>query len=962
MEEKYLYKGKEFTRAALEEKYGENTDKAIAKFGFELVERVKKPATLDKDFRIITEEKYLYKGKEFTRAVLEEKYGENTDKAIAKFGFELVGKTGNNPTKTAEKDSVKKKDQPQNLSSVWPSSSGDTAFFSGSNEPEKPPVSAGVQELLKGAELNERFEKNAGVEKPNRIPSNFGNRLENLSDNNSAANQHRNYLAAKGKRPLEEEPRTKEVDPTAFTPEVWQRKSELEEQIRNNPYGTLAQQRELEELKQYARDKVSGKLDRSAYSLYQEDLSKASQKHDEIFNKTFDRAHRTGQDPAELLKRDFSYQEAKNQIAIARKNLEPYQQILQKLTEDSNSKMGLSQFFKNIGTTFGIKETPSQTIVLEALTTEKLMQAFDKLPNREKDKIYKGRMSLQEKEQLIQTAKVRAIESYSLDLSDKAKQIINNPDLSTTEKQEKLKEVEAEQYTFLGRVGYDMASGLLEDAFNKTTKAKKFNELARNTAIGKFLDPVSTALNGVTQVVFKGSVGFVGDVMAGIGDLFTDQESYSVFDDFSDTLGRVTGFDYLPVSDDLRGRIVDENGNYNITPYSIFKTFGEQLPFTAYLISETRKGNLSNVERMFGQMLNPKKSEELSQKIKLVSSAYRATFSDNLKEANAMDLHGVKALTFAGSTSFAEGFFSLIMPDYKYVQSTLGAGIKKGFVGNLQRATNRKAIEQASYEYIKNIGKELSEEELVALSRDLTKYGLVTGNFNSEFFDFQNQKQLVAGVVILSGVLGLGKFAGDFEANKRAIYGEISKNINQVESYIEELLKNENLSQADKTALEEAKKFAVSMDYAVNNSPKNVTAAQLELLSEKKRLQEEMEGEDGAFHFDYKERIADIDKKIQQEFTDFKTKLKRGQVDEKQSPSNEDGGVIVERENEKELSSVWIRAREKIRSLLDFRRNNPNEYEWEDIAAVSKEEAQKLRESTGLDITENYGYTKIFVD
>jgi len=49
------------------------------------------------------EENYLYKGKVFTRAELEAKYGENTDRAIKEFSFELVGQNKNKPSNPTDR-------------------------------------------------------------------------------------------------------------------------------------------------------------------------------------------------------------------------------------------------------------------------------------------------------------------------------------------------------------------------------------------------------------------------------------------------------------------------------------------------------------------------------------------------------------------------------------------------------------------------------------------------------------------------------------------------------------------------------------------------------------------------------------------------------------------------------------------------------------------------------------------
>lgn len=54
------------------------------------------------------------------------------------------------------------------------------------------------------------------------------------------------------------------------------------------------------------------------------------------------------------------------------------------------------------------------------------------------------------------------------------------------------------------------------------------------------------------------------------------------------------------------------------------------------------------------------------------------------------------------------------------------------------------------------------------------------------------------------------------------------------------------------------------------------------------------------------------------------------------------------------INAVWQKAKEKISSLFDFAIKNRSEYDWEDIASISKEEANNIRQKTGIDIDEDY--------
>lgn len=82
----YERNGKKYTHTQLKEKYGNNLDAAIEKFGFKLSNS--EPQENTERLQPVTE--YEYNGKKFSREQLEQKYGPNTDKAISELGFKDV--------------------------------------------------------------------------------------------------------------------------------------------------------------------------------------------------------------------------------------------------------------------------------------------------------------------------------------------------------------------------------------------------------------------------------------------------------------------------------------------------------------------------------------------------------------------------------------------------------------------------------------------------------------------------------------------------------------------------------------------------------------------------------------------------------------------------------------------------------------------------------------------------------
>jgi|GEM_PF-2220325 len=138
-------------------------------------------------------------GKIVSEQELREYYKDRFDKVISENDFTLVSdkeptddKTPTDKKKPTDKEeAVKKKDVSLSENTALPLSSGGIASSSDSNPFEKYPVSrkpqgatdSQMEELLAGADNSKAsFDPNQRLEKPNREPNTFGNRSENLLD------------------------------------------------------------------------------------------------------------------------------------------------------------------------------------------------------------------------------------------------------------------------------------------------------------------------------------------------------------------------------------------------------------------------------------------------------------------------------------------------------------------------------------------------------------------------------------------------------------------------------------------------------------------------------------------------------------------------------------------------------------------------------------------------------------
>ena len=563
----------------------------------------------------------------------------------------------------------------------------------------------------------------------------------------------------------------------------------------------------------------------------------------------------------EILNTDGTYQDLKKRREQIKQDLNFDDTLLEKVSEDTNANFGTKSFIKNILRTFGYTEDPDQVLNLD----EKVKyQLLDNLGSDTvlKEKIANGYASLPEKEQMITKAKVDVITKENTRIQKEAETILaTEPD--ETIKNEKLTKLYGEYESLLGSLGYDLADGMLKNSFQKTTDSMEFDEMVSSDGFfSETADAAGTFSEGLLQTAFKGSVGFISDVMSGAGDLSTDQEHYSVYDAFGDTVRQLGNFNLAPSSSAKGTKLVDSEGNLVVNYKTISKSLANTLPFTLMLINDAKKGKVTNIEQSLGRLLNPTNSAKVTESLRLIDSAYRHTFSDNLQDAKSNGLEGAKGLIYANAFSLAEGMAELIMPDTKFFKSTVGANLLNTFKGDLKSAATRAAMSQTIKNFAKNIAMELGEEEVTALAQDLTKYAMVVGHENSEFWNLQKQKELAANTIVMSGALSGINTTRDFNANKDAYYREVANGINGVQENLQEMLNNKNLTEEEKKPITETMKWANNLSLVVSKAPKLASSKTLDLLIEKQNLLEEKKQLDDSFHPEMNERIEKLNEKI----------------------------------------------------------------------------------------------------
>ena len=422
--------------------------------------------------------------------------------------------------------------------------------------------------------------------------------------------------------------------------------------------------------------------------------------------------------------------------------------------------------------------------------------------------------------------------------------------------------------------------------FKKSETLDKFNSEVETSPT---LNAGATLLNETWKVIKKATVAipeFSLKLAANVADVITDENQYSMLDSFADQLSveasRGLG---LPQSDKFK--IVDEKGDYDFTYGNIVNNIAQMAPFSLYIMLEASRGDFKNSQKLLSSGYN--KASKLSGKqleqLNIVQSAWKATVNDNIKEGETLGLSPIASQAYGFNLALAEGLTSLIAPETAYLKTGI-KDVKIGLFNNLKNKATKKAVSDATKQYFSKIPKEIFEEELMAISGDFLRISSGLGTQNNEFTNLVAQKQLVASTVLLSGTLGLPGLSRDYKRSKTLAYNEIIKQSNDVlkslQADMNNIPKDEKGNplpeyQEQYNGLRNARIFATDLVRASKVSPENISSDQLELIVQKQKLIDEKAKLDSSFHIPINEQIAEIDKQI----AESKVTIKKAETEQK---------------------------------------------------------------------------------
>ena len=591
---------------------------------------------------------------------------------------------------------------------------------------------------------------------------------------------------------------------------------------------------------------------------------------------------RLGRTP-ESLTTEGTYQALQKQKAQLEQEFEPAQTAIKQIQRQSfTAYKPLERLV--YGATDGENSFFATDIInLNKDVEDKLIDRFDDAPEETQVKWYKGGLPVEAKEAIINSAKNEVLnDKYNVlkkDADNYIKNIKDNPSISLEEKLKFQKEFKERSEGFNAQLALDYSGKLLKNNFKLTDINRDVDEAIPNSKYEGFipdqLDNLSTFAEGMGQIIAKVATFIPTAALMG-SERFNQltgisrPEDYTAIEATEDWINDVTNLNFLPSSQAKRGKInydklLTGEGDSNLSLYSVGKTLAKTLPFTLKIMNDVKRGRIEGTpQSMISQLINPKYSKDLADKLRVVETAYKGTLADNYKEAKEMGMDDSKALLYANVLSLAEGVSENIMPDYKYFDSLTGSTLKSLFKGNLKDAVTKQAAKNVTKDFFKNFVLETGEEEVILATEDALKYSLLLNHKNSEFFNLSRQKELVLTTAVLSGALGTVSTNQKFKQNKKDLYNSIHNNIYELQnSFLDEIDSPLN-DQKAKESLITAYKFANDVSAAVSNAPENVTADQIDLLVQKKNLEEKKKNIDTAFHPDINEEIAGIDTKIRE--------------------------------------------------------------------------------------------------
>ena len=441
------------------------------------------------------------------------------------------------------------------------------------------------------------------------------------------------------------------------------------------------------------------------------------------------------------------------------------------------------------------------------------------------DEAVTATMGFEQKEQIINNAKMQVISSAS-DKAQKDMERLQNDLYKEFDSEEdltqaavddynlKAKEIQNTFYNLAGQYDFDLATkAFMTTNFETTAEFQEWRD--KKIEDGEFVS--STA--DFVATLGQGLRDFGTEYFYGTASMVNRVALYGLTKAGVNTQGM---YDRLNYMDDLVDSSFLKNNTFGtsdvggslwkdgVNVRSSVKTLGNMLPFTLALAASVKKGDLrklKDVYKLFGKNKSGLKYGNIGlnvpkikiggktlleggrktigginmNTIRMGQTAYMGTIRDNYNEAIDMGLDEGQALAYSNMASFATSIVQGIMPDANFFNTAAGKGLLNTFKGDLSKAASRKAIKEVSKQFANNLIGEIGEEEVELLLTDMAKLTVGLSN-QTGFLDAQTQFETLMGTLILSGSTSVATstVGGGYSNVKKQVYLEARANITGV--------------------------------------------------------------------------------------------------------------------------------------------------------------------------------------
>ncbi len=224
--------------------------------------------------------------------------------------------------------------------------------------------------------------------------------------------------------------------------------------------------------------------------------------------------------------------------------------------------------------------------------------------------------------------------------------------------------INARKEIFEGDYNINLTKNILYNNFTLTNQVEKYREQFSGEGFWNGAADIigGEVIGGLYSTFKKAAVGLPTVAFTAYLDLFDEENNYSRADGFRDLVTNFTNYSLLPKSEAEKFSITEEEGGLkeDASLRSYLKLGGSMVPFTGYLISEARKGNVTGVRQSLGKFLQGAKgsakvltplSKSLKNEVIMADAAFRATILDNAKDARDKGLDGIQADVYATTIS-----------------------------------------------------------------------------------------------------------------------------------------------------------------------------------------------------------------------------------------------------------------------------------------------------------------------